>query len=650
MYKAFVDKIHQEKAKNDSNSRDLARTLNVLSKTVFGEVNRFVFELLQNADDSSANSETVNVQFQLLDNYLIFSHNGKHFTDDDVEGISGIGNRVSKKDKNNEKTGYKGIGFKSVFGSSDYAHILSGGFSFRFDKNYDGFDGSEDYPWQVVPIWTNEPADEVNGKYSLEHVNTIIKVDNREIIRKEIIDVFDDCQIILFLRNVEKVTFIDRNNKVFEVSKKIKAGVVDLYNNDELESSWLLKNMELPINDELSKKLNQLSETECPQKLKEAKATKLTFAAMIEGQHLTPIKRTVIYSYLPTKAQKGFPFLINGDFLTNAERTELMPNIWNEFLFTEIAQRQLEWFRDLQETVYRYDVLKLLNGKYPSYSTSNIDLAYNKSLDNAALTVDFLPEQGNDDYMITIGNSIIDGPKFSEMFSPSIISDFLGVSETYGVVDVLLESQSALSELGAMQFTFINLLNLIASGKITDVNGATNVIVFFYNRTINNKNPSWIAQLQQAAFVMDESGIYKTPKEIFIPAHDGTLDTEFGDLSYVHTDILTHFKGNTDVLSWLQNLGIREPTDVEIVRKALIPIILNDGINESNALTITRFITKVYQAKMLNDQDYEDLKHLKLITSNGLKLPPQCYLSDTYNPEKNCQPFCPMLTFYRRVT
>src|ERR1700710_2955076 len=98
--KEIVDRIHGEKAKNDSNSKDLARTLNVLSKTVFGDVNRFVFELLQNADDSSLGvDQDIDVEFHLLDNYLVFSHNGAHFTKEDVVGISGIGNKASKKDK-----------------------------------------------------------------------------------------------------------------------------------------------------------------------------------------------------------------------------------------------------------------------------------------------------------------------------------------------------------------------------------------------------------------------------------------------------------------------------------------------------------------------------------------------------------------------
>jgi len=177
----IVNNIYKEKAKNDSNSKDLSRGLDVLSKTVFGDVNRFVFELLQNADDSSIEEKKdIKVDFHILENYLIFSHDGAHFAENDVVGISSIGNRASEKDQSIEKTGYKGIGFKSVFGTSDYVHIVSGGFSFRFDKNHTAWNNDENYPWQVIPIWTEEPVEEVADWINTENVNTIIGIKNKK--------------------------------------------------------------------------------------------------------------------------------------------------------------------------------------------------------------------------------------------------------------------------------------------------------------------------------------------------------------------------------------------------------------------------------------------------------------------------------------
>ncbi|QRQ59966.1 sacsin N-terminal ATP-binding-like domain-containing protein [Sphingobacterium multivorum] len=231
--KDLVEQIFEEKAKNDSNSRDLARLINTLSKTVFGHINRFVFELLQNADDASTGSDKqIDVSFRLLENYLVFSHSGAHFTESDVRGISGIGNKASEKDKSVEKTGYKGIGFKSVFGSSDYAHIISGDYSFRFDKRYEGYKNYEEYPWQVIPIWTNNPVDEVTTYCDPIRVNTIIAVSNRDIILTEIEKVLKDCQIMLFLRRIGTITFYDHENIITQLSKGLEEdGVINLYNN-----------------------------------------------------------------------------------------------------------------------------------------------------------------------------------------------------------------------------------------------------------------------------------------------------------------------------------------------------------------------------------------------------------------------------------
>src|SRR5690606_7345834 len=228
----FVENLYNEKARNDSNSEDLANTLNILSKTVFGDVNRFVFELLQNADDSPIpNSPAeLNVTFHLFDNYLLFSHNGKHFDTSDVKGISRVGSLDSRKDKEMEKTGYKGIGFKSVFRTSDCVQIISNGYKFKFDKNHALWANDKSYPWQVIPIWHDEIPEEVAPYIDFSDVNTIIKISNKEILYSEILDVFEDCQIILFLRNVNSIRFKRNNSAEFEIIKKSTgANTCELY-------------------------------------------------------------------------------------------------------------------------------------------------------------------------------------------------------------------------------------------------------------------------------------------------------------------------------------------------------------------------------------------------------------------------------------
>ena len=118
----FLDKLKKEKlirkifTETGSTTRDaknISNSLHAIMGDLYTETERFVFELLQNADDQPEEGKMVNVKLKALDENLLFLHDGKPFTEADVESISSIGDSTKKKDT--EKTGYKGIGFKSVF-------------------------------------------------------------------------------------------------------------------------------------------------------------------------------------------------------------------------------------------------------------------------------------------------------------------------------------------------------------------------------------------------------------------------------------------------------------------------------------------------------------------------------------------------------
>ncbi len=86
----------------------------------------FVFELLQNAEDTGATE----VAFTLRDDGCWFEHNGtRPFIESDVRSITGIHN--STKTKSPDQIGKFGIGFKSVFVYTLTPTIYSTNFSFR---------------------------------------------------------------------------------------------------------------------------------------------------------------------------------------------------------------------------------------------------------------------------------------------------------------------------------------------------------------------------------------------------------------------------------------------------------------------------------------------------------------------------------------
>ena len=102
-----------------------------LSSGIYTEEIRFIYELLQNADDSAIKSNMA-LKIEIDDNSFTFCHNGTPFSEVDVKSICSVGDGGKTSDKN--KTGYKGIGFKSVFRHSTDVTIISGKYCFGFSK------------------------------------------------------------------------------------------------------------------------------------------------------------------------------------------------------------------------------------------------------------------------------------------------------------------------------------------------------------------------------------------------------------------------------------------------------------------------------------------------------------------------------------
>lgn len=121
--KIFVDQLHHQNSNHTSPESALnqANALELLSTDIYTDSKRFIYELLQNADDASSQSGKLELQIKIVGEYLVISHNGEQFTETNIESICAVGDGNKKGDEN--KTGFKGIGFKSVFSHSDYVII-----------------------------------------------------------------------------------------------------------------------------------------------------------------------------------------------------------------------------------------------------------------------------------------------------------------------------------------------------------------------------------------------------------------------------------------------------------------------------------------------------------------------------------------------
>lgn len=641
--KNFVNELYNEKAKNDSNSKSLSKLLNVLTKTVFGDANRFIFELLQNADDSPTEKGDGNLEvtIKLLDKHLIFSHTGKHFSKNDVKGISDVGSGDSGKINDINKTGYKGIGFKSVFGTCDKVYILSSKFSFKFDKNHSLWEKSIEYPWQIIPIWVEkyEIEAEIQERLDINKVNFVISIKDKNKIKNEISEVFSDPKVILFLRHVNSIKIFDQDKQILVIErKKNDANIKELYVNGVKVSEWLCKEFIVPVDNELHEKLQFLESAECPNKLKEATSTKITFAAAIENDIIQELSDTSVYCYLPTKAKFDFPFLVNSDFLTNAERTEFIDNEWNSFILKQIAICNIKWLSELAKQVkFKYQFTKLLKNKFTSLKPSLIKRSYNDGIDKAISEIAFIPLHDSSEKLIRIADCVLDYIGLSTVFDAKIIIEYY--NNNYRVADSKIQNQNKLTSLGAKRFDISDLCKLFQTELfrekyIFDIEFNFNILNFLHLGD-RKKGFEWSNQLKSATFLINDSYKVNAPEKTYFPLTEEVMDIiNIIEFNCLNLKLYERIKENKELKQWLDSLGVKEPSEIEIFRKSILRMIENDEVNVNNVLQVGKFVFRVFQKGKLTDNDYKVLSRLKLLTSAGsIDIPGNCYLLDCYEPE-----------------
>lgn len=94
---------------------------------------RYPFELLQNANDASADAGVAGrARFVLTNDALVAADNGSGFGEEQIRAICGLG-RSSKDPR--KSVGYKGLGFKSVGEITTRPQIISGDCWFEFDED-----------------------------------------------------------------------------------------------------------------------------------------------------------------------------------------------------------------------------------------------------------------------------------------------------------------------------------------------------------------------------------------------------------------------------------------------------------------------------------------------------------------------------------
>lgn len=202
-----------------------------LAKQIYGSGARFVFELLQLAEDNifnkaAARKELPFISFKIHPSHIIIDCNEDGFTERDMQDICTVGQ--STKSASHGYIGAKGIGFKSVFIAASRVHIQSGNFSFEFRHNKTDPGIGMARPIWVDPVETiPEPLTRTTlylhnqgDEDEIQHLKTTISM--------QFEDLHETC--LIFLRKLQKITleYYDEDGKLVQ-SKQFRKHQIDEY-------------------------------------------------------------------------------------------------------------------------------------------------------------------------------------------------------------------------------------------------------------------------------------------------------------------------------------------------------------------------------------------------------------------------------------
>lgn len=334
---------------------------------------RYMFELLQNANDAIVEAEESNglfvnehhlVRLELTERALLVANYGQPFAENNVRSLC----RLHKTTKHsiNKQIGHKGIGFKSVLEICQRPEVYSDLYAF----GYDGEQFRHDVVNVVGKSWHgNLPI--LRAPYP-RHINQLPPEDRERIetlfedgyvtvIRLPLDDpaLVDDVakrlesditpQLLLFLTAITQIeiSFPDGREVVFYRPPYIHQPVADqpllslviLRRNDEngdaLDSRWLvLGPVECPVT---NRSLVEELENEAWREV-----TALRFSLLFPLDNEVKKVRAVTSSfpfhvYFPTEEPSGLRFIVHGDFYIGDDRKTIPLNSLNRWLMEEIC-------------------------------------------------------------------------------------------------------------------------------------------------------------------------------------------------------------------------------------------------------------------------------------------------------------------------
>lgn len=634
-FKNEINNIFAQNSEITASTKMFARALNTIISTSLKGGAGFLLEMIQNAEDAGATS----ISIKIKNGVLLFSHNGKPFSTNDIREVCNFGHDQDKsKQEDNEKIGYKGIGFKSVFSVSDQVYVITKNGTFRFDKSHHE---QKDIPWQVCPIFTepkdlaqNVPVANIDQQFE---TTVALQLKDGLNLQSQMQQLANNPEALMFLHNVNNISIsTGYHNTTITAHSIVQAKnirKVRLDKNGTIDSQWVVFDSTIELGHQIKKELQDpnTDDSEYPPRLRALTKTSVQYACRLDqNDRLTPTKGR-IFCGLPTEVQtQSLPMLVNvPNIVLEASRKQILENNWNKYLVSQIVGNLGVWMQTLsQDPQYRDDVLSLL----PMPRCSELPTSLQSNYTNAVIKLEDINCIRTANHAVkSLKHTRIDSDGFYLAFGDLAVElvNLHLVHPNIKHTDRFIQFHQANHDQSGQQIFFKDLFNKLPQIFEIDTSPLFQQRLWRFIIQYLDKNPKEKTSIKKHLKVLGvNNSLYPLNGNVYLPSNDMHAFTALTDYNIVHP-MLYHNAPNIEQM--LMSLDVQTITPNAIIHDYLVPALVSNSQPNYNVAMLTYVLQ---HRKSLLHEDIKKLANAHVKTTKGEYIPVGLsYLSDLYQPE-----------------
>ena len=669
---------------------DLRNQANMEFSTVRDYRGRYIFELLQNANDAILATEEeptwkrpdgYRVLIELTPDALIVANDGVPFLEKDVDSIFRWGE--SSKDPN-KSIGYKGIGFKSILEITESPQIFSQVVQFWFDRatcfreiqNIIG--ETVDLRLPITRFIFPYPLDQLDSDDHAQNDRllnrrgyaTVMRFplkekQNVQTIREQIIQELEPA-LLLFLKGIDRIEFRAKGRRPKLIAKSVVehenyAGrEIILNEGPNSQSRWLL--FEAPK--------VRIADRELLTELQDnawERIRKVGFAIALPLDKLGKLdpanKQTSrLHVYFPTDVVTGLRFRIHGDFHMDSARKNVGKLNYNVWLTRKIAAYIASAV--VPELLQRYDqdgsVLRIFVPDETPQGFSKVlydhiceelrDCRFIPSIDG--------PYIAPKDCLLAPRGTWSNLDSFRRFFQPVQFNKFhQGKTFPADTVYEYGESPQFLKSLGATQLSYSDAFRLLRSGpQFSEPAASTAFYEFLWTwreKVAYDEREKFSFLLSKTRLVLNLDGkwiksndrLYHAKLRLETPSMPGCVKA---DLVHPEAYGTGGREGSTYKLLSTLSPKIRDYDAPDIIRNGVMPLFVGNRFKKlsvDNRAEVYRYLFEYWSTMRGGDADVERLKqYIKVparLVSNRRRVhwltADEVYLSSTWSRDRRLE-------------